>query len=127
MADGARTTAPAYATLQELADWLGFDLYESMPPPETVFWLGSVPLASLSHHDGLTVQVFLDDPPGYYLAMRDAYRAGLLPPIVLTDGEIIDGYHRIVLALADKSPSIAAYRPAPDCSRLTVPTSFGCG
>ncbi len=63
--------------------------------------------------------MFLDDPPGYYLAMRDAYRAGLLPPIVVTDSEIIDGYHRIVLALADKSPTIAAYQPEP-CRSLAA-------
>ncbi len=111
MADSTSTTAPARATLQNLAAWQGFELYESMPPPGTVFRLGSIPLASLSHHDGLTAQVFLDDPPGYYLAMRDAYRAGLLPPVVVTDSEIIDGYHRIVLALADGSPTIAAYQP----------------
>jgi hypothetical protein len=111
MADGTRTAPPVRATLQELADWQGFDQYESMPPPSTIFGLVTVPLASLAHHDGLTVQVFLDDPPGYYLAMRDAYRAGLLPPIVMTDEEIIDGYHRIVLALADTSPTIDAYRP----------------
>ena len=119
MADGTHTTAPARATLQDLADQQGFDLYESMPPPQTVFRLGCIPLASLCHHDGLTVQVFLDDPPGYYLAMRDAYRAGLLPPIVVTDSEIIDGYHRIVLALADKSPTIAAYQPEP-CRSLAA-------
>ncbi len=50
MADGTHTTAPARATLQDLADQQGFDLYESMPPPQTVFRLGCVPLASLCHH-----------------------------------------------------------------------------
>src|SRR6266487_1941182 len=33
-----------------MADGQGFDLYESMPPPQTVFRLGCVPLASLCHH-----------------------------------------------------------------------------
>jgi hypothetical protein len=106
-----RSRAPARATLAELAAWQGFDLYESMPPPETVFRLVTVPLASLTHHSGLTVQVFWDDPPGYYLAMRAAARAGLLPPIVVTQTEILDGYHRIVLALGDHQATIDAYLP----------------
>lgn len=108
---GTRNSAPTRATLQELADWQGFNLYDSMPPPTTVFRRATIPLASLTYHDGLTVQVFWDDPPGYYLAMRDAYRAGLLPPVVVTDEEIIDGYHRIVLALADQAATIDAYLP----------------
>jgi hypothetical protein len=61
----------------ELNDWRErlFDLYEGMPPPETVFRLGSIPLARLTHHDGLAVGVSRDGPPGYHLAPRDADRA----------------------------------------------------
>jgi hypothetical protein len=110
-ADGTRSNAPARATLAELAAWQRFDIYDSMPPPETVFRLVTIPLASLTHHPGLTVQVFWDDPPGYYLAMRAAARARLLPPIVVTPAEIIDGYHRIVLALGGQQTTINAYLP----------------
>jgi hypothetical protein len=115
-AGGARRRAPVRATLAELAAWQGFDLYGTMPPPETVFRLVTVPLASLTHHPGLTVQVFWDDPPGYYLAMRAAARAGLLPPIVVTEAEILDGYHRIVLALGDHQATIDAYLPEDESS-----------
>jgi hypothetical protein len=104
--------APARATLQQLADWLGFTPPWRGLPSETSFWLTTIPLISVAHHEGLTLTgVFADDPPGYYLRLRDAYRARTLPPVVVTEAEILDGYRRIALALADRARTIAAYVP----------------
>jgi hypothetical protein len=59
-----------------------------------------------------------------YARLLPAIRAGLLPPIVLTDSEIIDGYHRIVLALADKSPTIPAYQPDHQPAAGPIPPGY---
>src|SRR6266498_4206214 len=104
-------TFPTEATLLELSDWQNFDIYEYMPPTDTLFQLVEIQLAHITHLlDGATVQeIFHLDPPTYFAEMQRALHRNELAPIIITQDTIIDGYHRLLVAIAEDAKVICAY------------------